>query len=296
MPFNAPYSKRARILAAAFALLGMKALGADEPATTASSSTLHWAYASYFGTGAYQLGPDQSVFVINTAPLWKEGDPTWEILGDRPAHFRLRVPITVGLASIEFDDVSDIIDLGNLSITGVGLGADLDIQLSDQWSVRPNVQLSHGRIIGTPDYAWTYRTDIRARYQFDLGPVSTSIIGAIGLVGYEPGRGEADAFVFTELGAEFEIPLTWLGEEHKNQRLMPYFKYTQLPETIEVQTAYDTTDKTNNLIDVGIAFGKKDGPLAWKFIELDRIGLAAAVSPTSELKGIKLVFESLYEP
>ncbi len=271
-------------------------VSADPLVEQSAASTVHWAYASYFGTGSYRMNESQSVFVINTAPLLKEGYVAWPDLDDEHSRYTVRVPVTAGLASIDFGDVPGFLDPDNFSLAGIGIGADIDIPLSDHWSVRPNAQITRGRVLGTPESAWTYRADIRARYRFDLGRVQTNLIAATGSVGYKPNSGKGDNFVFTEFGAELAIPMGWGSANNDPSLLIPSVKYTQLPVGMQVTQEAGVVDKTANLIDIGLAFARARRPLRWWIIEVDRVGLAVSASSTSELVGIKLVVESMYEP
>jgi len=281
------------VLAVFLANPGPKAVAQDT--VTFEEPTVHWAYASYFGTGTYKINDAQSAFVINAAADWLEGESHALSLSDDPGKYRIRIPITMGLASIDLGDVPEILDPGNLSLAGIGLGADIDIPVNPQWSLRPNVQVGQGRILGSSDYAWTYRADIRARYIHDFGSVKGALIGATGAVGFKPNRGLGDNFAYTELGAELEIPVDSWSSGTAQWRVFPHIKYTQLPVQLEVQTTRNSTAGTNNFIDLGVAFGRADRPLKWWFIELDRLGLATTFSTTSNVVGIKLIVESLYE-
>ncbi len=46
----------------------------------------------------------------------------------------------------------------------------------------------------------------------------------------------------------------------------------------------------------GIAFGKEDSPVSLWFLHCERLGLAYTISPSGELRGVKFVFRSLYDP
>lgn len=289
----------ARGLALSIALCALPGLAQETPTAPAAAEaepTLHWAYASYFGTGRYQINDQQGAYVINASAAWKEGDLDWSLAADQQSHYELKVPITIGLAQFGLDDIEELVDLGNLSIGSVGLSANIDVPVTEHISVRPNIQVGHGRVLSTGEYAWTYRGDVRARYRFDWRTFDLSLIGAMGAVGYDPNVGAGDGFVFTELGVEAEVPVSWFAEEGKQSLLHPYIKYTQLPLDLEVQRTATSVDSTSNIIDLGIAFGRKNEPLKLWFLEFNRIGLAITGSPGSDLRGIKLVVNSLYEP
>ena len=70
---------------------------------------------------------------------------------------------------------------------------------------------------------------------------------------------------------------------------------------ISIACAQDTQDadqleEITNFWQAGFAFGKRDRPIRLWFFRFDRLGLAYDISPSGELRGLKLVFRSLYEP
>ena len=67
--------------------------------------TVHWAYASYFGTGWYKISDQQSAFIANFAPLLTTGKTRWFGGRDGKAVYSIRVPITLGLTQLDFEDV-----------------------------------------------------------------------------------------------------------------------------------------------------------------------------------------------
>lgn len=300
MSANRPsIGEKARLL---LAILCFAAVIAETPPaqsndeTTFTAPSLHWGYAAYFGTGSYRISDSQSVFVINANAWQRTGELPQLSLTDQTARYRLRLPVTGGLASVDLGDIPEILDPENISLLGAGIAADIDIPLTERWSIRPNTQIAYGRIVGTPDAAWTYRADVRGRYAFALGATQGFLIAAAGSVGYKPDQGPGDDFVFTEFGFEFDIPFRWGGDNGEAYRVLPRAKYTQLPIDMQVRLNTGGVERTTNLVDVGVALAKASGPWRWGFIELERIGLAFSMSPSSDLIGIKLVFQSMYEP
>jgi hypothetical protein len=59
---------------------------------------VHWAYASFFGTGWYKISGQQSAFIANFAPRWTSRGTGWSTVPDKEAVLTVRVPITVGVA------------------------------------------------------------------------------------------------------------------------------------------------------------------------------------------------------
>jgi hypothetical protein len=257
---------------------------------------VHWAYASFFGTGWYKVSNQQSAFIANFAPRWTSGDTGWSKVADREAVYTVRVPVTVGVARLDFEDVPGILDPENFSTVSAGLRADLDLPVTARLSVRPNIQLSYGTVIGENDHAWTYRGDVRGRYSFEAGNLGWALIGAAGFVGYDASRGTDDSFTYAALGAEFDYPVRWFSSAENQTLLYWHVLYTDFLNRVEVRSNLDQTVEVANYWQAGVAFGKKDKLIQFWFLKFDRLGLAYDVSPSGELRGVKFVFRSLYEP
>ena len=257
---------------------------------------MHWAYASYFGTGWYKISNEQRTFIANFAPRWISHDTGWSKVADQEAVLSVRVPITVGVAQLDFEDVPGILDPENFSTVSAGLRADLDLPLTTRFSVRPSVQLSYGTVIGDSDDAWTYRGDIRGRYAFKAGNLDWSLIGAAGLVGYDAAKAADDSFTYVALGAEFSYPVRWFSSADSQSLVYWHVLYTDFLNRVEVQRNFDQPIEITNYWQAGLAFGKKEQPMQFWFLKFDRLGLAYDISPSGELRGIKFVFRSLYDP
>jgi hypothetical protein len=150
-----------------------------------TETSVHWAYASYFGTGWYRVGDQQSAFIASLAPRWFSGEVESPKSADQRAKYTVRAPVTVGVAQLNFENVPGILDPENFSTVSAGLRADLDVPVTTRFSVRPSAQLSFGTVIGESDYAWTYRGDLRGRYTFRAGNLDWALIGAAGFIDYD---------------------------------------------------------------------------------------------------------------
>jgi hypothetical protein len=279
------------------AMLGWAVLQADvATAQEVSEPTVHWAYASYFGTGWYEIGEQQSAFIVNFAPSLKSGESRWFGGRDGKAVYSIRVPLTVGLTRLDFEDVPGILDPENFAMLSAGLRADVDVPVTGRFSWRPSAQLSYGRVIGESERAWTYRGDVRARYTIGSGDLGWALIGATGLVGYDASHGTDDSFTYAALGTEFSYPLPWFASKDSRSLLYWHLLYTDFLNRMEVRGGVDQPEEITNFWQMGLAFGKEDRPIELWFLRFDRLGLAYDISPSGELRGVKFVFRSIYEP
>jgi len=290
-----PRVRLRRLLAGAVtgcALLFVGVASAQE----APAPTVHWAYASYFGTGWYKISDQQSAFIANFAPILTSGKTRWFGGRDGEAVYSMRVPVTVGLARLDFEDVPGILDLENFTTVSAGLRADVDVPVTERFSWRPSLQLSYGTVIGESEYAWTYRGDVRARYMPGSGDLDWALIGAAGIVGYDANRGNDDSFTYAAIGTEFAYPVPWFSSGGSQTLLYWHLLYTDFLDRLEVQGRSNQLEEITNYWQAGFAFGRRDEPIKLWFLRFERLGLAYDISPSGQLRGLKFVFRSLYDP
>jgi len=258
--------------------------------------TVHWAYASYFGTGWYEISDQQSAFIANFAPKILTGEAAWAGDDDRKAVYSIRLPLTVGVTRLDFEDVAGILDPENFSTVSAGVRADIDVPATERFSFRPSAQLSYGTVIGESEYAWTYRGDIRGRYTFRSGNLDWALIGAAGIVGYDANRGNDDSFTYAAIGTEFAYPVPWFSSSGSQTLFYWHLLYTDFLDRMEVQGRSNQLEEITNYWQAGFAFGRRDEPIKLWFLRFERLGLAYDISPSGQLRGLKFVFRSLYDP
>jgi len=257
--------------------------------------TTHWAYASFFGTGWYKINDERSAFVLSAAPRWTFGEANIDEQGNRDIAYTLRMPMTLGLAKLDFDDIPGIIDPDNLATASLNFSVDADIPVTTRFSLRPSAEVGYGTVLGESDNAFTYKTEIRSRYAFESGNLDWSLIGALGFVGYEPNKGSADDFTYVAAGAEFAYPVSWPRSKNDQTMLYWHVRYTDFIDEIEFKSGIEELDSVANYWQVGLALGKEREPVSFWFLKFDRLGLAYNFSTTGELRGIKFIFRSMYD-
>ena len=256
---------------------------------------LHWAYASFFGTGWYRVSDAAEAFVVRTSPRWTVGEAGFSDQGKRRFAYTFRVPVTLGLTRFDLDDIPSIIDLDNLSTLSVGFGADMDIPVSNRFSLRPIAEVGYGGVIGDSDRAWIWRAGLRGRYGFEAGKLDWALLARVGITGIAPNDGESDDFSFTSLAAEFAYPVSWWSSKDDQTMLYWNLGYTSFIEDIEFSAGPLGVDSVANYLQIGMALGRKDRPIKIWFLKFDRLGLAYKYSDTGRLRGIEILFRSLYD-
>jgi len=119
---------------------------ADAAAQEVSSSSVHWAYSSYFGSGWYRVSGDRDVFVLRMTPRWDLRDADFAEDGTRTTGVELSFPITAGLDKIDLDDIAGTTDPDNLASLSVTPGIAITIPLSERWALRPFASVGWGTL------------------------------------------------------------------------------------------------------------------------------------------------------
>jgi len=257
--------------------------------------TTHWAYASFFGTGWYKVSDERSAYILRVAPRWNFGEASIDEQGNRNIGYTLRVPVTLGLNKLDFDDVPGVLDPDNLTTASLNLSLDADIPVTRRFSLRPSAEIGHGTVLGESGSAWTYKAEVRSRYTFQSGKLDWALLASAGLVGYEPNSGPSDDFTYVAAGAEFAYPVSWPPAKDDQMMLYWHVSYTDFIDEIEFKSGVEDVDSVANYWQAGIALGKSREPIRLWFMRFERLGLAYNFSRNGELRGVKFVFRSLYE-
>lgn len=257
--------------------------------------TVHWAYASYFGTGWYKISDERSGYAFRVAPRWSSGNAELHEDGSREIAYTFRVPVTVGVNQLDFEDIPSILDPDNFTTASLNFSVDADIPVTQRFSIRPIAQIGYGTVLNESDSAWTYNAEIKTRTQYESGKLDWAIIFSLGVVGYEPNSGDSDDFALAAAGLEFAYPIKWFSSKDSQTMFYWHLGYVNFLDEIEVRSGIDEFDSVANYWQGGLSFGRRDKPVKIGFLKFDRLGLAYNYSTTGELRGIKLVFRSLYE-
>jgi len=281
-------------IARGLAVVGLVCLSLAGQCQESEQQTVHWAYASFFGTGWYKIADQRSSFIVNVAPRKTIGEAGFDEDGQRTIAWTLRLPMSIGVNRFDLEDIPELVDFDNFATASVGFAADADIPLNRRLSIRPAAELGYGRVLGQRKSAWTYRAEVKSRYTFGEGLVEGALLGGAGFVGFEPNTGPRDNFTFLSLAAEFDRPVAWFGSDDQTV-LYWHLAYTEFLDEVEYEVTRDAVDTVTNYWQLGAAIGKRDRPLEFWFLRFDRLGLAYDVSPSGDFRGVKLVFRSWYD-
>ena len=205
---------RRLILAPSLVPLVMLAQPAASQEAEPFEPTIHWAYASFFGTGWYKINDQRSGFIMRAPFRWTFGEAGIDEDGNRQIAYTVRLPFTLGLAQLDFEDIPGILDPDNLATASANISFDADIPITKHFHIRPVAEVGYSTIIDQSDWAWTYRAEIKARRTFEAGKLDWALLFDYGIVGYEPNRGESDQFEFDSVANYWQIGVS-LGRRDK---------------------------------------------------------------------------------
>ena len=243
---------------------------------------IHWAYSSFLGTGWYKISDERDGFVFRVRPRWKIGEADFDDEGKRKIEYTFRLPLTIGLTRLDFDDIPGTLDPANIPI-------------SDTFFVRPLSQVGYGTVLDDDESAITYFAGVRFRKEFPRENFDWALMGGVGYAGYTPNEGRADDFIHVNLAAEFSHPLSWQISPDAQTLFHWYVGYTDLIDEIKFDFRPDQVQSIGNYWQVGFAIGLREQQIkAWRF-SFDRLGLTYSYSRQGEHRGIGIQFRSLYD-
>ncbi len=276
-------------------LLCLLASFADVAAQEVSSSSVHWAYSSYFGTGWYQVSGDRDVYVLRMTPRWDLSDADFAEDGTRTTGVELNFPITAGLDKMDLDDIAGTTDLDNLASLSVTPGIAITIPLSERWELRPFASVGWGTLLNGNESAWTYWSGIKSRYTFQNGKLNWALINSVTYVGYSPIDGSSEDFWPLMAALEFDYPIGNKQRDDESLFVSWHGMYTSFENGLGLVLQDGSTLPITDQWEFGLSFHKKEKPIRIWWFSFDSLGLAYRFSSSGDLKGISFVLRSVFD-
>ena len=260
-----------------------------------SDSFVHWAYASYFGTGWYSLRNDLNVFAIRAAPRWHWGEPKLGEDGERDIGIEFRLPVTFSLQRFNLDNLGAIFDIDNFATAAVTPGVEVEVPVTKRWSLKPLVYAGWGTELNGPGSAWIYWGGLKSRYRLGSGKLDWALVNSIEYIGYTPNEGSSNDAVPVMAGLDFQLPLgnTKLGGDPVY--LDWHATYTAYLDDLKFLVRDVPIRKVADTWELGLAFSKGKRKIEFWHFEWDRIGFAYRFSSSGKFQGVALVFRSVFD-
>ncbi len=266
-------------------------MGAD--AQTQDVNALHWAYATYFGSGWYQIGAESNAFSLRYVPRKRQSQATIDDAGNRQWGIELRFPVTLGLNNFPLDDLAGSVNPENFANVSVTPSVYLTWPVNERWTLRPIAALGWGTLLNGDESAWTYWTGVRSQLVLVDRVPQVSLFNSIGFVGYSPNRGPSESFWPMTTALELGHPV--FREAEADWQLHWHLAYTWFQDDLDLVRQTAGTEPISDQWEFALAFSREDSPISiWRF-EFDRLGLSYRFSSDGELQGIGLVFSALFD-
>lgn len=263
------------------------------------AEAIHWAYSTWFGTGWYRIGDTRDVFAVRYAPRKLVSERSIEG-GKRRYGIELRVPFTIGLEHFPLDDLRGSVDPENFASVSVTPAVNVQIPLTERWTLRPYAALGWGTVLNGDGSAWTWWTGIRARYDLNGDRLGWSWISSVGVVGHSPNDGPSSNFWPVSTAFEFDYPVGARELQGEQLYVNWHVEYTWFADEMELfapdrTTTTTATEAIRDQWELGLGINKEDTPIAiWRFA-FERITFVYRFSSDGELKGVGLAFRSLFD-
>lgn len=279
------------LLCSAGLLLCLGEVRAQEP----DSSSLSWAYSSYFGTGWYQVNDRRDVFVLRTTPRWELREENFAADGTRTIGIEFRFPVTLGLDRFDLQDIAGTIESENLASASFTPGVDITIPINERWSLRPFATVGWGGMFDGSGSAWIYWGGLKSRYAFQKGKLNWALINSVTYVGHSPNRGGSEDFWPLMAALEFDYPVGSKGKDGGQLLLGWHGTYTTFENDLEAVLGDGSVEPITDQWEIGLSLRKKEKRIKIWFISFDRLGLAYRFSTSGDFKGISVVFRSAFD-
>lgn len=277
-------------LSVVLVLLSAAALAQESP-----QAFVHWAYSAYFGTGWYRVAGDRDVYVLRMTPSWRWAEPSLDHDGNRNVGLYFKTPVSVGLDTFDYDDILGAADLDNVAFLSVAPGIDIEIPINDIWSLRPHISLGYGEALVSSDSAWTYWAGVKSRVSFGRGNVNWRLLGNVGFVGYTPSEGPGDAIWPVMAGLEFDYPVG--APTHDGDQLLLHWRasYTLFGDDLDFSGNPTVNQPIDDQWEIGVAIARRDSRVPIWLFDFDMLGIGYRASSNGELKGITILFSSMFD-
>ncbi|CAB5128808.1 hypothetical protein D3OALGA1CA_3094 [Olavius algarvensis associated proteobacterium Delta 3] len=246
----------------------------------------HWAYSPAFGTGAYQIG-DEETFVVTVKPRFR--------LRNIKKHgyaFNLRVPISIGLQTINPEEFNFQGLEETFTTISVVPGVEFFLPLTQRWMIRPFANAGWGTTVTGDESAWIYFGGVDSRYTFGWGKADLSLLNGLQWYGYTPNPGGSNAFGRFLAGLEADHPLGKATFRGQQLLIRPHILYYWYFNEIDFQVFLEQPVSINQEVEVALAIGTKDLQKFW-LLWADRIGIGYRFSEDSQ--GIRVFLRSVFD-
>lgn len=217
--------------------------------------------------------------------------------GKRRLGMRLRVPISLGAQEFSSLGQLDELSLDRISAISVVPGIEIEIPMSERWSLKSLAYLGIGSEPGNGINAKIFRFGFRSQLSFQFDETRMDLVNGIGRIGYSADNTTSDAISLFKTGLDFSRPLkdTKIGGDPLT--IHWHVQYTNYVDSfgLDLAGASLRPGVISSEWELGTAIGKQAGQIELGRVKLGRIGLAYRFGSDGDFSGIGITFRSLFD-
>lgn len=263
----------------------------------AQDENIHWAYASYFGTGRYSLDGQVDTTIIGFSPAWAWREPEFRSRGDNSVGYKFRLAASIGAHEFSSFEFIDELSLDGINAVSLVPGVEIEIPRSERWTLKSLIYLGLGTETGGGVDAKIFRFGFRSRLAFQFDQTQMVLVNGIGRFGYSADDGTSDALNLFFTGLDFSRPLKNKKIGGDPMQIHWHVMHTNYLDTfgLDLGGATIRPGSIGSEWELGAGFGKQAGQISlWRF-KLERIGLAYRFAADGEFAGVGITFRSLFD-
>jgi len=246
----------------------------------------HWAYAAAFGTGAYRIG-DTDQYSVRIYPKY-----VLSRFNQDRFSLNLRLPFTVGLQSIDMDDIVNTPVSEQFATLSFVPGLGFYLPLHPRWRLNPYINYGWGTEVQGETSAWIYFAGLNSRFLIHLKHLDIVVLNGVQWLGHNPDTAPEERFARLFNGLEINLPLwDWELEEHRLV-LKPHVVHYWYFDQLNLSIVQERPVELNQEVEVALAIGVQEQVSFWVF-KFDRLGIGYRKG--DEIEGFRLFFDSVFD-
>jgi hypothetical protein len=273
-----------------FALWPGAVLAQAQPVGADPEKQVHWAVASFFGTGWYRVDDNRSVYVLRIPPRQTVREAYLADDGRRKLGVEIQYPISVGLNQLE--DIPDFIEFENYSTISFTPGVQVEIPINSRWALRPYAHIGAGYERKSGEWAGIWYGGIKSRYLMGDGRVRWSLLNGLYYAGYKPQFKNRGQYGAAMAGLEFSQPLKRLEWGGEPLFLNWHLTYSYFFDQLNFHVDEDTVESFRDQWELGLAFGHRGQGMKIWFMTFEHVGLAFRWSSNGKFDALTVNFRS----
>jgi len=240
--------------------------------------TVNYVYATQLGIGGYEVGGlDVQVFTLPLSQTFDLGPD--DTLGDgkRPWRLKVSAPINLGIYEFSATDTDGSTVSDDLQTLAVIPGVELQIPMSETWTLKPFVDAGLGRGLESDSrFAYIYTVGAKSIYEHPVGDYTLMLGNGLIYAGNAAFGDDVEDYSVIETGLGvrhpvgfdvwgFEPDLGVYGIYYYYPKALQFLRYRQTPLLVENQfeiamsigstEPFELGPFTNPRVGVGYIFG-----------------------------------------